>query len=283
MSFDPVNFRAESDKPVTRRKTQEPECIKDLPKENVEGKKLTIKQLKVAKEELVNKEYTKLEFPKNLRFFTDPQLNGQYLSLISFIPSKGAIPDSDGCFGVLKIRGTFDNEERADAWADNIIRNFDSYATIDYSYVGKFFPLMINNEIYRTSTKEIDIRKKVDTIAREDIKKKRDEEKMEMMDVQRRHKELLQDVSEDKVDKYEDLDFYLQLRVKRANLILRKEEMKKSIEDSKELVEKVEKEIKTLDKAHPEYKDEYMERYNQALASSGIKSEDNPLYKYLKI
>jgi hypothetical protein len=59
--------------------------------------------------------------------------------------------------------------------------------------------------------------------------------------------------------------------------------MKKSIEDSKDLVDKVTKEIISLDKLHPEYKNEYMERYNQALASSGIKSEDNPLYKYLKI
>lgn len=278
---EPVNFRTE-EKASSKLAATEPQCIKDLPKEEPSRSILTQEQTLEAKTELLNKEFINLSFPKTMRLHVDPVLNGQLYTLVSFIPSKEAVPDKDGCFGVLKVRGTFNTVDQADSWADNIIRNHDTYATIDYCLVGRPFPLMVNNELYRLATKEVDVRKKVDDTIKSDLRQKRLDEQKEMESIQERHRHLMRDVSEDKSQALDDLEYYVQLKTKKASLQYNVEEIRRKEKESLDLVDKVTEEIKEIDKKFPDYKDQFLERYTNALATQGIDVSKNPLIKYMK-
>ncbi len=277
-----INFKNQEEKPVNIRATNPPQCIQDLPPQDTGRVNLNDEQLAQAMSQLVNKGFTSMEWPRTMKLHVDPPLSGQNFTLLSFIPSKTAVPDKEGCFGVLKIRGTFPSEKEMDQWAENIIRNHDTYAAIDCCYVGKPFPLMKDNSVYRESTKEIDTRIKVNEIQKEEVKTRRDQERKEMDEVNRRHRELLSSVEETKEKTVDDLELYTQLRVKKANLLYRQEDFKKRIIESEQLLVQTVKEISSMDKQHPEYKEQFMTKYLQALDASGIDPSKNPLIELMK-
>lgn len=259
-----------------------PQCMKDLPDEKPSRNNLTDDEWKAAQPELVNKEFVKLQFPRVTKLQKDPPIGGQLFGLITFIPSKEAIPDKDGCFGVLKLRGNFESEKKCDVMAEYLIRNHDSYAQIDYVWVGQPFPLMINNDAYTLSTKEIDIRRKIDDTVRADIKQKREQEKREMEEIKARQEALYRDVEEDKNRSFDDLEFYTQLRTKKATLHYQLDQIADRKREILELIAKSEKEIKNLEDSFPNYKQEFLDKYLNALKESGVKPEDSPLIKYMK-
>lgn len=280
--YDHITFKDEIEKPVSRRATEEPECMKNLDNHIDMGRnQLSTEEMKVAKEQLLQKDFIRLDFPRKMKFHVDPVLPSQDLALITFIPSTGAEPDKDGCYGVLKVRGTFENEHKADAWSDNLIRNHDSYSDIHYCHVGRFVPLTRDNTPYCNATKEIDIRRKIDDTVKQDIKTKREIEKQEMASVQERYRALMADVSEEKERTFDDLEHYTQLKTKKASLLYNLEELHRKIKESEELVEKASRELSILDEKFPEYKNEFMDRYNEALKSSGIDPAKNPLIKFM--
>lgn len=278
---EPSNFKDNLEKPNTQLSTKPPQVIKDLPKETPGRFPLTDGEWKEAKEELIDKNYARMQFPRTMKLHVDPPIQSQTWALVSFIPSSTAVPDKDGCYGVMKIRGVFDTESKADSYSEFLIRQHDSYAVIDYCFVGKPFPIMKNNSMYCAATKEIDIRRKVDETIRQDIKKKREEEKMEMESVQARQRALLADVSEEKERSYDDLDFFVQLKTKKANLRFRQDDLKKRLIESEELLKKVTAEVADLESKHPEYKEQYLQRYKDALEASGIPPSNNPLLAYM--
>lgn len=277
---EPVNFKNSVEEPATKVATKAPQCIQELPDEVPSRPSLNDSQWVASKPDLQNKQFTNLAYPRTLKLHTDPPLSGQHIGLFSFIPSKNAKPDVDGCFGVLKLRGNFDDEKRADVYSENLIRNHDSYAVIDYTWVGKPIPLMADNTLYRASTREIDVRRKTTEVMSEELKAKRENEKRDMMEVQKRHKALLSDVKETE-EKYDDIEYYTQLRVRMANLKYREEDLKKRIEESKEILKAVRTEIEALDTAHPSYKDQCLDKYKEALNASGIDLGSNPLIRYM--
>src|SRR5579872_6569716 len=112
-TFKEPNFKNEGDESrVNIRSTVAPQCILDLPSEDQTRQPLTHVQYNMAKPDLLNKEFVHLEYPKTMKMHVDPPINGQYWGLFSFIPSKKATPDPQGCYGVLKIRGTFHDEAK---------------------------------------------------------------------------------------------------------------------------------------------------------------------------
>ena len=94
-------------------------------------------------------------------YFCDPSIFNQQIGLVSFVPSKGATPDKDGFYGMMKIRGNYVNEEEANIKAEDLIRNVDSYHEIFHCKVGKPFPIT-NSTNFSEEIKEIDIKKKSD-------------------------------------------------------------------------------------------------------------------------
>jgi hypothetical protein len=261
-----------------------PQCMFEVaPNIDVGRENMTQGQWIEAKPTLINKEFLKLQFPRTLKTLVDPPLNGQTYALVSFVPAKGSVPDADGAYGVLKIRGAFSNMMEADNWAENIIRNVDSYSIVDFAYVGKPFPLLKDNTMYCAETKEIDIRRKLDDTVKSDLKAKRDKDQQEMKEVQSREEALYKDVEETADPDYvNDLDYYVQLRTKKAQLKLTQDECIKKAEEINKLLEKVSKEIVDHHEKYPEHKDQFMDRYLKALKSMGGNVETSPLIGYMK-
>jgi hypothetical protein len=257
-----------------------PQCITELPEANPQEPEMTVEQAKKAMKDMAHHQFLMMEYPRRTKFRVDPTLPGQIYGLISFIPSKQAKPDADGCFGVLKLRGTFPTVNEADRWAENILRNYDSYSDIDYCYVGKDFPLMVDNTAFCSTTREIDIRKKVEETVKEAIKQKKEEEKKEMEEIQERQQRLLNNKDE-KVD-IEDIEFYTQLRVKKANAQYMMEECRKRISECEDVIKRTDGQIGDLDEKFPDYKNEFMSKYRHALDSIGSDASQNPLIKYME-
>ncbi len=259
----------------------EPQCMKDRPSINLSTSPLTEEQVKVAKTELVNKSFVSLTFPKVVKLRQDPPLAQQNYTLFTFVPSTQATPDKDGCFGVMKIRGTFPTPQEAEEWGENLIRNCDSYHENLIGYVGKDFPLTMDSK-YCLSTKEVDIRTKMDNVARDNIRSHRQMEKKEMEEIQERQRQLLTDTSESKEDTVDDLDYYVQLKTKVASVRMLQEECDKKMKDCGKIIKKAKAELNNLDDKFPEYQKEYADKYKLALEAIGGDTQNNKMLEYMK-
>lgn len=259
-------------------KTTAPDCIKSHPVDTTRDP-LSADELTAARQTLVHKDFINLQFPRTRKVRSDPEIIGQKYALISFIPSAGATPDEDGCFGVAKVRGCFNTVDDADDKSDDLIRNFDSYAEIDVVYVGKEFPVMKNNEVYVKETREVDIRNILDKTTRKYLEEKRKKEKETIDDIKRRQKEI--EETPEQEDK-ESLDYYIKVRVKRANALMRKNEANAVIKQCANVIEKTGVELADIEEKHPEFTETYLERYETVLKQSGINPTENPLMSYMR-
>lgn len=278
---EPSQFKQPEDTSVPRRAANPPKCMIEhdshIDKRRTE---LNDDQVDKAKDELLRKDFINLEYPRTMKLGVDPPINSQVYGLYSFIPAKGAKPDLQGSFGVIKLRGCYPTVEEAERWADHIIRSIDTYAVIDMTWVGKPAPVMLNNEIYRGSTAEVDVRRVMDDTQRAELKAKREADLREQESIQRRHKELIADVSDEKQP--DDAETYTMMCVKRANALFAKENALKQLKEYDVLIEKMTKQLAEMDKQNPSLKEGVMKRYTDALASTGIRPENAPLIKYMK-
>jgi hypothetical protein len=243
---------------------------------NLGAPNLSEQEVKSAMQELNVNTFVQ-KFPRFERFYADPQLQNQNYALLSFVPSKGASPDQDGVYGMLKVRGTFSSEDEAMLRAEYLIRNGDSYHSIYSTYVGRPFPLAATKK-YITDTTEVDIKKKIVDSTSTEIRKKRDEERQTMKEIQEREKELLADVEKKEVDPY---DSYTELMVKKAQLtwtyhqtLIKMEEMKKNIIKTRDEVSKMREE-------NEDYHAQYYQRYMDARQKAGLPSNDDSFIKYM--
>ena len=243
------------------------------------GVDLSDEEVKEAVKELVINDYV-LKFRKVEKCLLDPQVPyNQTYALISFCPSKGATPDSDGVYGMVKVRGTFSCQEDAALRAEYLIRNSDSYHSMLVCYTGHPIPLSKNKK-YITETTEIDISKKAIEINSQEVRAKRDEESKVVKEMREKEKELLKDVSEDKVD--DPLEQYIELMVKKAQLSWTYFENSKKLADIKTNIIKARDQLRETDsKNDGEYRKEGMKRYIEARQKNGIPTDDNSFVKYL--
>ena len=282
MDQPPSTFKADDEKKNEVRATNAPQCMSQIATLQSDRPSLTNEQFTAAKSDLLHKDFINLSYPKTQKFRVDPRISGQSYGLISFLPSLGAKPDQDGCFGVLKLRGNFPTVEDADNWSENLIRNYDSFSEIDMVYIGKDFPLMVDSSIYTAATREIDVKKTVDSVTKANLKAKREQEEREIKEIQERQTKLLNPKHEEEKDKsIDDLDYYVQLRVKKANAQMLIDEANKKIAEAQEVINKTDSELIELEQNHPDYKDEFMGRYQNALKSVGADASKNPLIQYM--
>lgn len=218
-------------------------------------------------------------FPRIEKFYADPNVPAtQTYSLVSFVPSKGAAPDSEGVYGMLKVRGCFGNQEEANLYAEHLIRNVDSYHSIYHTYTGRPFPIAASKK-YISETSEIDIKKKVVDTNSAEIRKKRDEESQIMKQIESKQQELLQDTSEER--KVDPLDQYIELQVKKAHLVYTYSETLKKMDEMRTNIIKTREAIAKMDEEIPEYREKYMAKYREAREKSGLPSSDMSFIRYM--
>jgi cell division protein FtsL len=196
---------------------------------------------------------------------------------MSFVPAKGAVPDSDGVYGMVKIRGTFATEEEAMLRAEYLIRNVDSYHSVYHTYVGRPFPVSQSKK-YITETTEIDIKKKVVESTSQEVRKKRDEERQVMKEIEERQQELLADVEKKEDDPY---DVYTELMVKKAQLSWTYHQTQQKMEDMKKNIIKAREEIAKMKEENEDYQQKYMDKYMDARKKAGLPQDDNSFIKYM--
>ena len=99
----------------------------------------------------------------------------------------------------------------------------------------------------------------------------------------RRQEKLLDANNEtEKFDAIDDLDYYVQLRVKKANAQYTIDDNYRKIEDARKVVESSDKDIVNLEAKFPEYRKQYAEKYERALTEVGNNPKENPLIKYMR-
>ena len=271
------SFREEyQSNPVVRG---EPECMKNRNVLDKHANPLDSSDMKEAAEELVKKAFVQYKFPKVQRFRVDPPINQtNHYSLHSFTPSPGAKADEDGCFGVVKFRGAFGTLDEADSWAEHLIRNVDSLHEIHIGYVGHEFPLTLD-PLYFNETHEINLKKKMDNVAKAHVKAAREKETQDIETLKKREKELLETAKQSPEDMKQSLDHYIALKVKCANICLVRDETMKKLEGYEKSKAEAEEELKDLDKQFPEYAEQALPTFMKSLSDVGIK--DTPLLKYM--
>lgn len=238
---------------------------------------LTNEELNVAFPHL-NKD---LKFAQVDRYYADPFLQNQKITLVSFVPSKGAKPDKDNIYGMMKVRGVFATEEEANERAEFLIRNVDSYHEIYHAYVGRPFPVT-TSEGFSKELKSIDIRKKTTELISEDILSKKAKEKKEMNEIQEREKKLLEESKRAmEGDPDDPFDIYITTQVKRAQLAWTYHETLKKMEQMKKSFLEAADIIRTMDTEHPDFIHKYKDKYMEARKESGIPEDHDSFIKYL--
>lgn len=212
-------------------------------------------------------------FPRVERKYADPAITNQNYALVSFVPSKEAKPDSDGCYGMMKIRGVFPTIEEADERAEYIVKNVDSYQSILTTFVGRPFPLIPHDaEKYGAKLNKIDVNKKTEEVISKDIKAKREQDNKEVAEIREREEKLKQDVKVEMEDLPSE-EMYTTLRVKRSQLIYTYMENIKKMRELKELIYNTDKEIQVMDANDSTLIEQYHQRYMDARRESGFTDE----------
>jgi len=223
-----------------------------------------------------------LLFPRSVKSINDPVILGQEYGLVSFTPAKDVKPNSNGIYGVFKIRGNFATLEESQSYAEKLIRNHDSYNEIHTVRIGQCIPLSKKTEFVE-ETDLIDLNKEIENIVSSDVKQKRQKEKQEMKTIQEREQKLLRENKEILDGTYEQdpLDKYIMLRVKKAQLMWTLDETRKRMKTEViPAIKKTKQDILDMDKENPEFEKLYYERYVDARKSVGIQDQDKLNFSY---
>jgi hypothetical protein len=212
------------------------------------------------------------KFPRVDRNFADPVITNQMIGLVSFIPAKGAKPNDKGIYGFAKLRGNYMTEEDANTRAETLIRDIDSANIIYHTYVGRPFPLT-NSRKYAAETSEVDIRRDTTEAVSSKIKEQKADDQKKAEEMKDRQQELMDDVSGNRPQEDIDLDEYITLNVKKAQLSWTYLEHLKKLREVRDLIIKTRMEVVEADKVHPDFRDSFFDKYNGARGSSGLETD----------
>lgn len=215
------------------------------------------------------------------RYYADPHQPNQKIALVSFVPSKGAKPDKDNIYGMMKVRGVYATEEEANERAEFLIRNVDSYHEVYHAYVGRPFPVTTSDG-YCSDIKKIDIRKKTTDMISEDIMNKKQQEKNEMKEIKEKEQALLDESKRAQSGEPRDIfEEYITENVKRAQLVWTYHETKTKMEQMKDSFKKSTERIQEINEKEPDFVNQYKEKYMEARRESGIPDDNNSFIQYL--
>lgn len=205
----------------------------------------------------------KAPFSKLNRRYIDPPLINQKFALLSFIPTQEAKPDKDGFYGFVKIRGSFNTIEEAEAQSETIIRDVDSCNSVFTCNIGHPVPLCVSG--YAESVNEINLQDKTEETIAKNVREKRKQDAKEIENLKEREEELRKDVVETNPE-----DEYITKRVKLATLKFTFNEYIKKAKECNKLKKDCEKDLIRLCKENPEYEERYMERYFESRKKAGL-------------
>lgn len=208
-------------------------------------------------------------YPKVVRTMTDPPLTGQRFSCLSFMFFKEPRKLSNGLpvYGYVKSRGNWADESQARFESAKIIREIDSKYQIRIAQTGVWYPLT-DEQAFIQDHVDVRMNKEEVHLRDEAVKEKIAEQNRIKRELREREEELKQEG-----DIYDDptsLTYYSMRRVTEKTLMESMERQIKQLENTKNVILKVQKELKKLEMEHPEYTDEWVERYNMERRKGGV-------------
>ena len=258
-----VNDVKEEDVPKFIEGTKDPELNEDETREAV----------KDLVDEIIVKKYRTSD-----RLYTDPSIQGQEYSLISFMPSKDAKPDKFGIFGMMKVRGTYPNQQQAQERCEYLIKKVDSRHKIFMTYTGRPFPVT-ENRFFAQEREQIDINNEVEKIAAWDTQKLANKEEDELRQIEERRQQVAQEVKM-KPEDIDPLDDYITQKVSRANCLWMYRRCMVKVNELKENYQRFNERLAAHDEKDPELKDKYKDKYLATLAERDIKPDYENIVQY---
>ena len=186
-------------------------------------------------------------------------------------------------YGIGKIRGVFSSEEKASKRAREIIEHIDHHHSIFTCIVGQFFPLV--EEGFANEVDEVNLRKEVSDHITQSIHEKDVKDTKERHEIEQRRENLLRDVEKPCDNNIDSLDYYIQTRVKFAQLRSSIEQhvdlYHKCIDLARQCIEP----IQMMQQRHPEFEETYMEKYISARREAHIpeNTDGQGFMKYMGI
>jgi hypothetical protein len=219
------------------------------------------------------RELHKSSFPQVNRKFCDPDHQSEpRFALFSFIPAENVQPNQHGFYGVAKIRGAFFTSNEADERAEELIRNVDSTNSIFTCRIGAPIPLIARGKAENLS--EIDLRQNTEKVISDNVRAKREQEKREIAEIEERSAALRKDVE----SVPDELDKYIEQRVKLAHLRYAIVEHTEKLEECKKLESKVRDILRV---AAPQHENAYLEKYMKSRRDAHI-PEDTDMKYFMK-
>lgn len=272
------------------------------PTHNLDEPSLNKDEMVDAKNKLFKK---KDHFPKINRKFIDPSKAGEHkFALFSYIE----LPDYDmnnfldeikstlnsqhqiklqellsrkqPIKGVAKIRGSYLTQFEAEQRAEELIKDVDSTNSIFTCLIGTPFPLVTQG--FADELSEVDLQNQTEHTISQNVREMRRKDQKEMNELKQQEEELMQGINADPGEKEEEN--YITNRVKLAALRNEIHALKKKIEECISLQNNCINWLFEAKTRHPEYEENYMEKYMQARKHANIPdSEDGDNFmKYMK-
>lgn len=231
---------------------------------------LSTEQTAAAVEELVCK-YP----PRVVNTDRDERIPGQATVLVSTNLFSEPQKTSRGhnIYGFIKIRGVVssdfqENPDPAITAATKIIKYQDSKFPIKFAPVGCWVPITTDPSDCR---EKIDVRMNDEELHLRDqaVREKNEKDKQVKRELREREEELKKD-SDDIYSNTESLDYYTMRRVTELTLYNKVLEIRNNLESMTDVLNKARKECAALEQKFPEYSNEWLDRYNEKRAETGI-------------
>jgi hypothetical protein len=223
---------------------------------------LSDRQLEAAKQELI------VKFPRVERLPKDPELSRQNWALFSF---KFLPKPVNGVYGFLKPRGVFEHEDGRSGWeahAENIIRSVDSKHRIWPYRVGEWMPITVNED-FAVETLEVGQQDELKKIYNQQESNEQKDAKQNVREIKDREKKLREDTGNRETDRT-TLDYYAQKIMMLEQLETWLDEMRKRKRQMIKALKDGETEIKELEEANPQYRDQVADKIREIREEIGL-------------
>ena len=209
------------------------------------------------------------KYPKVVRTMVDTPIPGQRLSLLSFMLFKEPRKLRNGVpvYGYVKVRGSWSDEIQSRYEASKIIREVDSKYQVRIAPTGAWVPITEENAFVKD---QLDVRMDRDEkhLRDEAVKEKEATNRRIAREIREREEEV--EHGGDIYDDQESLTFYSMRRVTEVRLMEARENQTRQIESIKKTLCKVQKQLKRMERDHPDYDSQWVGRYNEERRKAGV-------------
>ena len=225
----------------------------------------------LSQEELAAATQSLVSFPQVVKSMADAPIHDQGLALQSFMLfAEPKMLNGKKLYGYVKNRGNYpgnpSDTRLANAAAQKIIKEQDSKFQIRIAPVGVWVPITEDDSVIREKT-DVRMDEKEIHLRDEAIREKQAKDRAEARALKERADEV---AANDIYDDQNSLEFYVMKRVVDFTLFEHIETQLQKLEDIRGKLEATRNILLEKQKLHPEYSQEWLDRYNVERRKAGV-------------